>query len=72
MVDLPEEGLGGEIAIMIANLFELSLRQSIFFIQSLTHIYLFIFSFFLFKKLKSEYYSSVCNLCSTFFIISNC
>jgi len=47
-------GLGGEIAIMIANLFELSLRQSIFFIQSLTHIsYLFLVFFYL-KNLKAN------------------
>ena len=31
-------GLGGEISIMIANLFDFSLRQSIFFIQSLFHV----------------------------------
>ena len=47
-------GLGGEIAIMIANLFELSLRQSIFFIQSLTHTsYLFLVFFYL-KNLKAN------------------
>jgi len=45
-------GLGGEIAIMIASLFELSLRQSIFFIQSLAHISYLVLVFFYFKNLK--------------------
>ena len=33
-----KRGLGGEIAIVIANLFDFSLRQSIFFVQSLAHV----------------------------------
>ena len=47
-------GLGGEIAIMIANLFELSLRQSIFFIQSLAHISYLVLVFFYLKNLKAN------------------
>ena len=47
-----KRGIGGEIAIMIANLFELSLRQSIFFIQSLAHITYLVLIFFYLKNLK--------------------
>ncbi len=47
-----KRGLGGEIAIMIANLFELSLRQSIFFVQSLAHITYLVLVFFYLKNLK--------------------
>ena len=42
-----KRGLGGEIAIMIANLFELSLSQSIFFVQSLAHITYLVLVFFI-------------------------
>ena len=47
-----KRGIGGEIAIMIANLFELSLRQSIFFVQSLAHITYLVLIFFYLKNLK--------------------
>ena len=45
-------GLGGEIAIMIANLFDFSLRQSIFFIQSLFHVSYLVLVFLYLKNLK--------------------
>ena len=45
-------GLGGEIAIMIANLFDSSLRQSIFFIQSLFHVSYLVLVFLYLKNLK--------------------
>ncbi len=45
-------GLGGEIAIIIANLFDLSLRQSIFFLQSLFHVSFLILVFLYLKNLK--------------------
>ncbi len=45
-------GLGGEIAIIVANLFDFSLRQSIFFVQSLTHISYLVLVFFYLKNLK--------------------
>ena len=45
-------GLGGEIAIMIANLFDFSLRQSIFFIQSLFHASYLVLVFLYLKNLK--------------------
>ena len=45
-------GLGGEIAIIIANLFDFSLRQSIFFIQSLFHVSFLVLVFLYLKNLK--------------------
>ena len=45
-------GLGGEIAIIIANLFDFSLRQSIFFIQSLFHVSYLVLVFLYIKNLK--------------------
>jgi len=45
-------GLGGEIAIFIANLFDFSLRQSIFFIQSLFHVSYLVLVFLYLKNLK--------------------
>ena len=45
-------GTGGEIAIMIANLFDSSLRQSIFFIQSLFHVSYLVLVFLYLKNLK--------------------
>ena len=45
-------GLGGEIAIMIANLFDFSLRQSIFFTQSLFHVSFLVLVFLYLKNLK--------------------
>ena len=45
-------GLGGEIAIMIANLFGFSLRESIFFLQSLFHVSFLVLVFLYFKNLK--------------------
>ncbi len=45
-------GLGGEIAIIIANLFDFSLRQSIFFLQSLFHVSFLVLVFLYLKNLK--------------------
>ena len=47
-----KRGLGGEIAIVIANLFDFSLRQSIFFVQSLAHVIYLVLVFFYLKNLK--------------------
>ena len=45
-------GLGGEIAIVVANLFDFSLRQSIFFLQSLFHVSFLVLVFLYLKNLK--------------------
>ena len=45
-------GLGGEIGIALANLLDISLRRSIFFIQTTIHTSYLILIFFYFKKLK--------------------
>ena len=55
-------GLSGEIAIIIANLFDISLRQSIFSIQSFAHVLYLILVFIYFKDLKKEHaINLICN-----------
>ena len=45
-------GLGGEINILLANIFGLSLRQSIFLFQSIVHVTYLILIFKYFKQMK--------------------
>ena len=45
-------GFGGETAIILANLLDLSLRKSIFLIQTTLHVFYLILIFFYFRNLK--------------------
>ena len=45
-------GLGGEVNILIANLFDLTLRQSIFIFQSTMHVTYLLLIFFYIRNLK--------------------
>ena len=45
-------GLGGETGIFLANLFDISLRKSIFFIQTTIHVSYLLLLYFYVKKLK--------------------
>ena len=45
-------GLGGEIGIALANLLEISLRRSIFLIQTIVHVSYLVLIFFYLRELK--------------------